>query len=211
MTKRNLSLLFLSFAVMLGLSMTALAGDTITFNYAQTGDGVYGTGIYYGTLNGNPMSFMCDDATHDISGGQSWQVTEYTLAGLIAQGGTFVGYNFAYGDVAQDYTMESYLEWVMIQGGGSTTDPNGISEAAWSLLDPAYHAPTGSDYGYWIGQAQGALAGGWTGAGVTFYVPTTGSSGQEFSSATPEPISMALLGTFLSLAGLGLGKKKLFS
>jgi hypothetical protein len=215
---KKLSLLFLGMAVMLVLSLTALGSDTLKFTGAQTSDGVYGTGIYYGTLNGTPMDFMCDDASHTISAGQSWQVTEYTLAQMIAGGSTgpasYVGWNSTYGgssDPTEAYTMEAYLESLMIWGGGSVTDPNGISEAAWTLLDSGYTAPTGSDYSFWIGKAYAAYLGGYTGTNVTFYVPTTGSVGQEFSSATPEPISMALMGTFLTLAGLGLGKKKLLS
>jgi hypothetical protein len=47
--------------------------------------------------------------------------------------------------------------------------------------------------------------------------PGTEGYPQEFISEgsaitiTPEPLSMALMGTFLTLAGLGLGKKKLFT
>ena len=49
---------------------------------------------------------------------------------------------------------------------------------------------------------------------MLIYTPSSWSGSdrpQEFIGETPEPISMALMGTFLTLAGLGLGKKKLFA
>ncbi len=62
-------------------------------------------------------------------------------------------------------------------------------------------------------------------ADLYIYTPIAGTESdtglgypQEFMSegkgpfdVTPEPRSMALMGTFLTLAGLALGKKKLFS
>ena len=220
---KRLSLLVLGLTVMLGLSMTAFGSQTLYFNSVQGTQDANGTftGIYYGSLGsatGPTMDFVCDDHLHTVGVPSSWTVNAYSLSDVIAGTGnsqSYVGFNSAYGSAKEAYTMEAYLELLMINGGGAASDPSGISDAIWTILDAGYTPPSsgaGSDYMNYVNMALAAYNGGWSDNGaVTFYVPLNGSGGQEFSSATPEPISMALMGTFLSLAGLGLGKKKLFT
>jgi len=137
---------------------------------------------------------------------------------------------------AEAWTAEAYLEFLIISGfdhGSLSSNQIGaLNYAVWALTSYNYLDPNGlygdsnavdPGYtpGYYIGLAQTAYLGGWGSStdanAVRFFVPTgngTNSYGppQLFSDvATPEPLSMVLMGTFLSLAGLGLGKKKLQS
>jgi hypothetical protein len=236
--KRTLSLLFLGLAVMLGLSMAAFAQDIITFTGpTSSAYGGYGTGLYGGTLNGNSTEFMCDDATHDISSGDTWAATPWSISQAAVQNqGAFAGLatgnatweqDATYGPVTgshtnlQVYSAVAYLA-NLIFANPNGVDVNGIQYAIWALMD---NPPASSDPGtgaFWI--AQGLANDTYTNSGITFYSPDgsvietgdphAGMTAQEFitdTTPTPEPISMALMGTFLTLAGLGLSKKKLIS
>ena len=98
---------------------------------------------------------------------------------------------------------------------------------------PCAYDPTNcntSDTGYWMNLAL-TTESAYSNRSIVFYSPDgntiisgpdynnctyQGNSGQpctaqEFIGETPEPLSMALMGTFLSLAGLALGKRKLVS
>jgi len=81
--KRTFSLLFLTLAVMLGLSMAAFAQQTLYFNGNTTSsaDSV-GTGIYEGTLANAPTTFFCDDYPDHIVSGESWTVSTFNLEDL---------------------------------------------------------------------------------------------------------------------------------
>jgi len=229
---KRLSLLVLGLTVMLGLSMTAFGSDTIVFTKLVGGTGSP-TGLYQGTLNGVVTNFICADNTHEIQGGESWQATEYSLGSLLSSGAySYVGYNSYYGGAGGATTVwtdEAYLEYSIITGTSLTgAQQAAINNAVWDLTTPGGAQLSGSTSDstnplYWINLAN-ANAAAWTAAnpyGVTFFVPVAGTatgypSGhpdpQLFSDVnTPEPISMALMGTFLSLAGFGLGKKKLFT
>jgi len=237
---KRISLLFLGLAVMLGLSMTAFAQDPqIEFTGGtQSSYGGFGTGLYSGTLNGTNTEFVCDDATHEIGNGSTWNANAWTLSQVVSAGnGAFAGspYATASGDssnggsftVAQAYSAAAYLANLLFTGA----DPsyiNQIQYAIWQIMDAPGNGPgnnnvnasglTTSDTAYWVnlGKANDT----YTNPYIVFYSPDgnlitsgpdTGQTAQEFIGETPEPLSMALMGTFLTLAGFGLGKKKLFS
>jgi len=226
---KRLSLLLAGLVVMLGLSMTAFAQDTIKFNMLVGGDGSP-TGLYQGTLNGVLTNFICADDTHEIQSGESWQATEYSLGTLLSSGAyAYVGYNSYYGSATAIWTDEAYLEYAIITGYSLTgAQQAAINNAIWDLTTPGGTELIGSTSDstnplYWINQAA-ANAASWASAnpnGVNFFVPIIGTetgapagypNPQLFSDVnTPEPVSMALMGTFLTLAGLGLNKKKLFT
>jgi len=240
--KRTLSLLFLSLAVMLGLSMAAMAQDTIHFNGNTQSFWHVGTGIYYGTLNGSSMSFTCDDFLDGVStSGQTWEAHPYTITQLpstqVVWGGTLSNSHPIIGenDLGVALTtprgqVQAYDEvlWLaqMIIGGVSNSTADAMSYAIWAILDspPASNFPTGTaGASGWINQADTWYSTTCNGnqaacntllANMVIYVPyswTSSGPPQEFVGETPEPVSMALMGTFLTLAGLALGKKKLFS
>jgi len=237
---KRLCLLFLGLAVMLGLSMTAFAQDPqieYTGGYQSTYGG-FGTGLYSGTVNGTSTQFVCDDSTHSIANGDVWNTNVWTLAQVVTAGnGAFAGapYKTATGDsgnggsftVAQAYSAVAYLANLLF----TNADPsylNQIQYAIWQIMDTPGSGPgnnnvnasglTMADTAYWVnvGKANDT----YTNQYIVFYSPDgnlitsgpdTGATAQEFIGTTPEPISMALMGTFLTLAGFGLGRKKLFS
>jgi len=230
---RRLSLLFLCVVVLFGLSMTTSAQqyapnppDT-TLTFIQNVGGLGIGGIYQGTLDSNPtvINFICADDTHTI-GPSTWPVDLYSLTNLVNTGAyAYVGFNPTYNSAQQAWSMEAYLEGLVISGYGTldAAKITAMNYAIWSITNPngAVSDPNSIDPGfdpaYYIGQAAANWQAVWNAGapGITFYVPTgTGNNPYgppQIFSSTPEPLSMALMGTFLTLVGLALGKKKLFS
>jgi len=236
---KRLSLL-LGLAVMLGLSMTAFGQTAVNvyFSNLSGGDGSP-TGVYQGTLNGTADNFICADDTHTIGYGVQWPAEMETLSQLLNTSNPYnytyianasgLGYNPNLASSATEaWTMEAYLEYTLISGypGISNDLLSALNYAVWSIT--SYNVPltaTQNNYTFGAysayGEYQAALTAWNNGTAATdanfvrFFVPTgngtNGGAPQLFSDVTPEPISMALMGTFLSLAGFGLGKKKLFS
>jgi len=135
--------------------------------------------------------------------------------------------------VPQAYSAVAYLANLLFTGADSAY-VNEIQYAIWQIMDDPGNGPgnnsllggsmTTIDTAYWV--LQGKANDTYTNASIFFYSPDgstitcapsspgcgyVGDTPQEFIGETPEPISMALMGTFLSLAGFGLGKRKLFS
>jgi len=70
------------------LQPRALADDTLMLTGLVTGfsmGGVY-TSPYIITVDGKPTDLVCDDFTTDISFGQTWNATQYTLASVTSSG-----------------------------------------------------------------------------------------------------------------------------
>jgi len=215
----------LSLVVMFGLSMTALAQVTIHFTGpTESSYGGVGTGLYAGTVNGNPATFFCDDYPDHITYGESWQANVSSLASLGAvrfpnPGG--VPTLQAYSEVA--WLAENLLTG-MNKNGSGVTDPDTISFAIWSILYP-FSPPVGAGPAPGTANAIADAQSWWGGLSsacqtiaascvdnVLIYTPVQTQNGpQEFVGTVPEPLSMALMGTFLSLAGVALRKKKLLS
>ena len=225
--KRTLSLLSLSLAVVLGLSMAAFAQTngsqvSITFNSALgTNYGGFYTGIYNGTLNGAATSFVCDDSLNDITEGESWQATAWSLSNVgtkgLFSGSPYTATYAAGGSAGYSYTPQQVYNAVAYLANQIFINPNGpnvnsLAYAIWGLLDdPLDHGSSGqpSDTGTYI--ALGLANDNYQNADFYFYTPLNTTSGgpQEFMSETAEPLSMALMGTFLTLAGFVIGKKRL--
>jgi hypothetical protein len=130
--------------------------------------------------------------------------------------GTHGGYT-----VPEVYSAVAYLANQLLSGtipASDTPDVNGIAYAIWELMGNPGAIGITDPGDPWI--ATGLNHDNYTNNLIVFYSPDgntitkgpfTGDTPQEFIGevATPEPLSMALMGTFLSLAGLGFGKKKL--
>jgi len=146
-----------------------------------------------------------------------------TATGDSQNGGSFT--------VPQAYSAVAYLANLLFTGA----DPsyiNQIQYAIWQIMDNPGDGPgcnlvggcglppqplTEGDTAYWVNLGKSNDT--YTNGNIVFYSPDgntiysgpyTGDYPQEFIGETPEPLSMILMGTFLSLAGLALGKKKLF-
>jgi len=214
---------------MLGLSMAAFAQGSMTLTGVNGSN--YGgdyTGLYYGTLSTptgtlSNAPFVCDDYPHNISMGQTWAVTVFNLTNLSG-----VTYSNPHGQS----TLAAYAEvmWLaenLFSGtntnGSGITDPNVLSYAIWSIMDDPAAGPSGESTAitdaknWWASLSSSCTASGTAlvACGVVtdynIYTPNGGAGQEWLGPATPEPLSMALLGTFLTLAGLVLGKQKLFT
>ena len=192
--KRTLAMLFLSLAVMPGLSRTAVAGE---FTYTYTDPGVIATGTLYGNpiSNGTPYTLSTGPVTLD----GAFDITSGTISvtGSVSGSGTL----YANPNPTGYSTSPDGLFWyddLLYPGSNPQLDIDGllfeidgslVSLNIWGNSTDSYSLYTGFDGGY----------------------PYEYGNGSFSAVATPEPISMALMGTFLTFAGLGLGKKKLSS
>ena len=138
--------------------------------------------------------------------------------------------------IKQDYNMVAYLADLLLTGTVNSTKSETINAIQWAIwdimdspkangiLDPGGTGCTLSSTSpncgsYWVEYAwRNEL--NYSNPYIVFYTPDgtiisgddKGRYAQEvIGLVTPEPLSMALMGTFLTLAGLGLGKKKLLS
>jgi len=235
---KRVSLLLLGLAVLFGLSMTAFADSTDILFTGVSGPnagGVY-TGIYYGTLNNGmanavPNSpFICDDYPDEITEGDSWTATVSSLTNLGTTRFMPTYLNDPSLTQIQAYSEVAWLAENLLYGAGTNgttdNDPNGISWAIWYILDnpdmTRLDPGTLSEVNNYVTAANSWLDGLPAACranpiacgdvrNIYIYTPPTGVTSQEFLGPTPEPLSMILMGTFLSLAGLGVGKKKLMS
>jgi hypothetical protein len=212
--------------------MTAFAGSaTLTFTgVAGTNDGGVYTGIYQGTLTGlsGTQNFMCDDYSDHISSGESWKVNTYNINDLSSV--TFGTSGTVSSGMPQ---LQAYAEALNIAKGLLNSPGTGDPQASidsfmiWKLLNNSV-APPGdissavssglaNANSWWVNTCDPSLPSCLAGlSDVSIYVPVTGSQTgsdgrpQEFLglTPTPEPVSMILMGTFLSLAGGLMGKKK---
>jgi len=142
-------------------------------------------------------------------------------------------------NIQYDYDMAAYLaDLLLTKAYTSSATINAIQWAIWDIMDsPASNGladPGGSCSSAFTatGPTNKSCGKGWVNFAlayeetysnpyIVFYTPTQGiTAGPDKSSCayaqefiglnTPEPLSMALMGTFLTLAAFGLGRKKLF-
>lgn len=192
---RRYSLLMIAAFLSIGLATARATTVTIVFQSAENSYGGAGTALYYGTLNGTSTSFICDDATHDIGSGSTWNANVWTLSQVVIAGnGAFAGspYNTATGDaenngnvaamnVQQSYNAVAYLANLLLTGN-DTSYANQIQYAIWEIMDdPQLHGFTGpgnnafgpgeavTDTGYWA--YQGYLNDTYRNSQIVFYSP----------------------------------------
>jgi hypothetical protein len=164
-----------------------------------------------------PINAPCDDYSDEIWVGESWQASEIPLAdyGSALFGGQT--------DAQQKYWAAAYLTFLFNSPGGYSE--NDISFAIWGLFDPA--ALSSSDDGGVAGNlASNALNlasiqndnlndfPGWEILTPLDGTQTQGGQPQEFiipggnPSLTPEPATLALLGSGLLAVGLAWRRKR---
>jgi hypothetical protein len=178
-------------------ALVAQGTGTLQFvNGGSVNDGHYYVGPYNGNLNGTHVSLNCVDFFHEVNNGDVWNVN---ITGLTSGnlGNTRLG----------NAGLTQYMEAAFLTGqyaGKSNAQVVDIQHAIWTIMG-ASGENTGNAQ-YWINFAQNnfmtsnfnysqyALL---TDTRVRDGVTADDLTKQEFLTTTPEPTSMALLGTGL--------------
>ncbi len=173
------------------LFLVSLAASASTIHFINTGPYTYqGTPSYpyYTTVDGVPESLMCISYNNHISYGETWEVAKFPVAG----------------------TNEEEAAWLYLQDmalGGSDPD---IQGAVWSLF--AGNVPMTPGASGWLALAAAQTFHAGEFSDVVVYVPTSNQHGwtegvpQTFLGHTPEPGTLALLGTGL-VAACRIGRR----
>jgi hypothetical protein len=190
--------------LVLGFASTAKA-DTVTFDGGYAfGDNGYGIPPYSGTLNTQAEAFYCVDFTHEITAGESWNVTVSSLTGSNFSSTRLFA---SLGSGAQMAYLE--MAYLITQMMSATTQLQKAEDqyAIWSFTGGPNPYGTNSSI---VAGALAAVKAGFTGEGFEILTPT-GTTGQEFLIYVAEPSELLMLLIGLGMMVLALKKKKIGS
>jgi hypothetical protein len=191
-------------SLLLAAAPVLSAQNTVVLTHAgPANDGHYYVGNYDGTLNGFPVTLNCVDYFHEVTVGETWQATALNIGTTI-----FTSSNSYYG-ATTNYRDAAFLTtfYADAYAANNLTEVSNIQHAIWRLTDNAAQAAYGADGANIFNAGSQAwvdcvTAGSCHGKSVNsidyndfvLLHPTT-KNAQEMIVTTPEPSSMALLGT----------------
>ena len=177
---------------------TAAFAGTVNVYYNGPAGGQYGnyfTQPYSLTIKGvTNVLAMCDTFNREINSGDHWTANVYNLTGGANIGSTLFGGTLA------DYEQAAYI----LKTYPKIPEANAV---VWDIFLPGSIELTQTGFDIQTAASKNATMGSLT---DVFAITPTGSVGQEFLYATPEPSTLLTLAT--GLIGLaGPARKRLFS
>ncbi len=222
MSKVSRTLISALAAIML-LSVAASA-DTVKLTGVSGNqqNGVY-TVPYFLSVNGSAsFTAMCDDYTHEVVVGETWQGTVFSYADLTANwqltraGASVANGGVGLGSLAAVQTAYKELFWLFSQFQANPGAADAINFAAWKIFDSSLAIDANATN--WFNLAK--MASNYNSVNTANYViitpndlkdgagtnPLQTSSPQEYI-ATPEPAGLLLLGSGLLSLGTLIRRK----
>jgi hypothetical protein len=237
MKKYSLGVCAMLLAFMLG-PPGKLSADTVSLTLKSVSPslGGYFVAPYQFSVNGSSQTvgLICDDASDDVTVGESWTATTETFSQLSASG-TVTGFLFSQGfsynpagtttgaSTISQYQAYAEAGWLATQiytfiGDGDTTDAGLYQYALWDVFVPNFSASAGAGL---AADQQSAVATDLSAAQTSYcsgpgcysnlviYTPTSWSSSdtrpQEYFGIMPEPMTVWSL--LVVLAAIALACK----
>ena len=171
--------------ILLLVAFLSCYATTITLTGAPTGT----VGPYNLSIDGISAQGVCVTADIEISVGQSWQATEYTVTDFSAP--------------VQTQYLEA--EWLIKQFPLNLGDYNGIHDTIWDIFEPGTYS--GGTIASWMNLAS-VNYGSVDPYSFEVYVPIPVNSSQTFivQAEAPEPGTLLMVGSALLLFGSFLRK-----